>query len=90
MVVSCVTKDLPPKPHPHGLVGKKCEKGICKVEIPVCDAIEIMRFSNLGIRRVKKDDIEEALNERQELGIDPFKSMFSLLPNSLPIWIKRL
>ena len=33
VVVSCVTKDDPPKPHPHSLVGKDCQKGVCTVRL---------------------------------------------------------
>ena len=34
VVVSCVTKDFPYKPHPHSLVGKEgCKKGVCTLEI---------------------------------------------------------
>lgn len=31
--VSLVSKDSPPKPHPHSLVGKDCENGICSVRV---------------------------------------------------------
>lgn len=33
-------------------------------------------FSNLGIQCVKKKDIEAALKAREEIRVDPFKSMF--------------
>jgi len=75
VVVSCVTKDAPYRPHPHNLVGKEvCKQGVCTVEIPSGNMV--VTFSNLGIQCVKKKDIEEALRMRQELRVDPFRSMY--------------
>ncbi|XP_011698133.1 PREDICTED: embryonic polarity protein dorsal-like isoform X3 [Wasmannia auropunctata] len=75
VVVSCVTKDLPYRPHPHNLVGKEvCKQGVCTVEIPSGNMV--VTFSNLGIQCVKKKDIEEALRVRQELRVDPFRTGF--------------
>ncbi|KAH8366418.1 hypothetical protein KR084_004936 [Drosophila pseudotakahashii] len=76
VVVSCVTKDTPYRPHPHNLVGKEgCKKGVCTLEINS----ETMRavFSNLGIQCVKKKDIEAALKAREEIRVDPFKSKWN-------------
>lgn len=73
VVVSCVTKDPPHRPHPHNLVGKEaCKRGVCTLEI----ASENMTvtFANLGIQCVKKKDIEEALRVREEIRVDPFRS----------------
>lgn len=82
VVVSCVTKDAPDnkgyRPHPHNLVGKEvCKKGVCTVEVPAGNMV--VTFSNLGIQCVKKKDIEEALRMRQELRVDPFRSMYMTL-----------
>ena len=77
IVVSCVTKDQPYRPHPHNLVGKEsCNRGVCTMEI----ASENMTatFTHLGIQCVKKKDIEEALTVRQEIRVDPFDSTISL------------
>lgn len=75
VVVSCVTKDSPYRPHPHNLVGKEgCKKGICTMEIN-SDNMTVT-FSNLGIQCVKKKDIDEALRTREEIRVDPFKSMY--------------
>ncbi|EZA51108.1 Embryonic polarity protein dorsal [Ooceraea biroi] len=75
VVVSCVTKDLPYRPHPHNLVGKEvCKQGVCTVEVPVGNMV--VSFSNLGIQCVKKKDIEDALRVRQELRVDPFRTGF--------------
>ncbi|XP_077287048.1 embryonic polarity protein dorsal-like isoform X2 [Arctopsyche grandis] len=75
VVVSCVTKDEPYKPHPHNLVGKDgCKKGVCTVEIN--SESMTVSFSNLGIQCVKKKDIEDALKVREEIRVDPFKTGF--------------
>ncbi|XP_011173619.1 embryonic polarity protein dorsal [Solenopsis invicta] len=75
VVVSCVTKDAPYRPHPHNLVGKEvCKQGVCTVEVPSGNMV--VTFSNLGIQCVKKKDIEEALRVRQELRVDPFRTGF--------------
>lgn len=72
VLVSCVTKDPPYRAHPHNLVGKeRCKKGVCTVEVD-SDTMTAT-FSNLGIQCVKKKDIEQALIERENLRIDPFK-----------------
>ncbi|EFN78216.1 embryonic polarity protein dorsal [Harpegnathos saltator] len=75
VVVSCVTKDAPYRPHPHNLVGKEvCKQGVCTVEVPAGNMI--VTFSNLGIQCVKKKDIEEALKVREDLRVDPFRTGF--------------
>ncbi|XP_033156135.1 embryonic polarity protein dorsal isoform X1 [Drosophila mauritiana] len=91
VVVSCVTKDTPYRPHPHNLVGKEgCKKGVCTLEINS----ETMRavFSNLGIQCVKKKDIDAALKAREEIRVDPFKTGFShrFQPSSIDLNSVRL
>ncbi|XP_017471402.1 PREDICTED: embryonic polarity protein dorsal isoform X2 [Rhagoletis zephyria] len=91
VVVSCVTKDAPYRPHPHNLVGKEgCKKGVCTLEINS----ETMRavFSNLGIQCVKKKDIESALKAREDIRVDPFKTGFShrFQPTSIDLNAVRL
>lgn len=76
VVVSCVTKDPPYRPHPHNLVGKEgCKKGVCTVEIN--SETMSVTFSNLGIQCVKKRDIDEALRVREEIRVDPYRSEYS-------------
>ncbi|XP_046636306.1 embryonic polarity protein dorsal-like isoform X2 [Daphnia pulicaria] len=76
VVVSCVTKDFPYKPHPHSLVGKEgCKKGVCTLEINNDNMI--CTFSNLGVQCVKKKGIEEALKLREEIRVDPFHTGFA-------------
>ncbi|CAL7934589.1 unnamed protein product [Xylocopa violacea] len=75
VVVSCVTKDQPHRPHPHNLVGKEaCRQGVCTVE--VSSENMTVTFANLGIQCVKKKDIEEALRIREEIRVDPFRTGF--------------
>lgn len=64
------------RPHPHNLVGKEgCRRGVCTIEIPA--ETMTVSFSNLGIRCVKKKDIEEALRVREEIRVDPYRSKYS-------------
>ncbi|XP_053980095.1 proto-oncogene c-Rel isoform X3 [Hylaeus anthracinus] len=75
VVVSCVTKEEPYRPHPHNLVGKEaCKRGVCTVE--VSSENMTVTFANLGIQCVKKKDIEEALRIREEIRVDPFRTGF--------------
>ncbi|XP_076173741.1 dorsal isoform X1 [Ptiloglossa arizonensis] len=75
VVVSCVTKDQPHRPHPHNLVGKEaCKRGVCTVE--VSSENMTVTFANLGIQCVKKKDIEDALRIREEIRVDPFRTGF--------------
>ncbi|XP_014275490.1 putative transcription factor p65 homolog isoform X2 [Halyomorpha halys] len=76
VVVSCVTKDPPYRPHPHNLVGKEgCKRGVCTVEVG--GETMTATFANLGIQCVKKKDIEEALKVREEMRVDPFRTGFA-------------
>lgn len=73
LVVSCVTKDKPFRPHPHSLVGRdNCKNGIYTMEIN--SESMIASFQNLGIQCVKRKDIYEALRVREEIRVDPFNS----------------
>ena len=72
IVVSCVTKEEPYKPHPHNLVGKDCKKGVCTLRIRDTNTIS---FPHLGIQCAKKKDVEGNLKMRQEINVDPFQSM---------------
>ncbi|XP_053686256.1 embryonic polarity protein dorsal-like [Sabethes cyaneus] len=75
VVVSCVTKDPPYRPHPHNLVGKEgCKEGVCTVKLD-CNSMSYV-FSNLGIQCVKKKGIEESLGLRERIQVDPFHTKF--------------
>jgi c-Rel proto-oncogene protein len=79
VVVSCVTKDPPYRPHPHKLVGKGvCRQGVGTVE--VSSENMTVSFDKLGIQCAKRIDIEEALKLREEIRVDPFRSKtFSII-----------
>ncbi|XP_068034053.1 transcription factor RelB homolog, partial [Anomalospiza imberbis] len=73
-VTAClVWKDWPHRVHPHGLVGKDCAQGLCRVLLrPQSNPRH--SFSNLGIQCVKKKEIEGAIEKKLQLGIDPFNA----------------
>nr|XP_034827210.1 embryonic polarity protein dorsal isoform X1 [Maniola hyperantus] len=78
IVVSCVTREAPYKPHPHNLVGReKCDEGVCTVKTTITEDNPQVSFSNLGIQCVKRKDIANALKTRERLRVDPFKTGFN-------------
>ncbi|XP_025410633.1 embryonic polarity protein dorsal-like isoform X2 [Sipha flava] len=84
VVVSCVTKDKPYRPHPHNLVGRdNCKKGICTIEIN--NESMTASFQNLGIQCVKRKDIDDALKVREKIRVDPFRTGFSHKDNPASI-----
>ncbi|CAG9785863.1 unnamed protein product [Diatraea saccharalis] len=92
IVVSCVTKDEPYKPHPHNLVGRDCQKGVCTVKVKTegdADSCQV-QFKNLGIQCVKRRDIADALRVRQELRVNPFKNSHRSQPQSIDLNAVRL
>ncbi|XP_059221786.1 embryonic polarity protein dorsal isoform X2 [Stomoxys calcitrans] len=91
IIVSCVTADEPYRPHPHNLVGKEgCEHGVCTMRLKGAPMRAV--FSNLGIQCVKKKDIKAALEERERINIDPFKTKFAHKdqPSTIDLNIVRL
>lgn len=73
VVVSCVTKDQPFRPHPHNIVSKDdCKKGVYRKKFDRPDMTA--QLSTLGIQCVKKTEVKESLEQRQKLKIDPFLS----------------
>lgn len=70
VVVSCVTKDKPYKPHPHNIVGK--DEGF-KGGVFTKHFEKSYTFNSLGIQCVKKKEIEASLKHRHHLRVDPFK-----------------
>lgn len=81
VVVSCVTHDTsPPKAHPHNLVSPAtvgrdgCKKGVCTINInPDTMTAE---FQHLGVQCVRRKDIAEALQQRKEIRVDPYRQGF--------------
>ncbi|XP_038074909.1 putative transcription factor p65 homolog [Patiria miniata] len=71
-IVAClVTRQTPHQLHPNGLVGKLCKNGICSISTDINQRMTAS-FPNLGIQCAKKKDIQNAVQGRQELGVDPF------------------
>ncbi|XP_023942263.1 embryonic polarity protein dorsal isoform X2 [Bicyclus anynana] len=78
IVVSCVTREAPYKPHPHNLVGReKCDEGVCTVKTTITEENPQVSFSNLGIQCVKRKDIASALKTRERLRVDPFRTGYN-------------
>ncbi|XP_011496610.1 PREDICTED: embryonic polarity protein dorsal-like [Ceratosolen solmsi marchali] len=75
IIVSCVTKDLPYRPHPHKLVNGNDiqEHGICLFRIPENNKHDIS-FRHLSVQCTAKRNIIKSLAERERVQIDPFKS----------------
>ncbi|KAL4237781.1 hypothetical protein ACF0H5_002493 [Mactra antiquata] len=87
IVVSCVTKEEPYKPHPHNLVGKDCKKGVCTLRIRDTTTVS---FPHLGIQCAKKKDVEGNLKTRQDINVDPFQTGFKHKGQNIDLNVVRL
>merc|ERR1712073_56396 len=92
VVVSCVTHDSEvPKTHPHNLVSPAsvgrdgCKKGVCTMNVN--NEEMSVEFPHLGIQCVRRRDIADALKQRQEIRVDPFRQGFGHVdsPNSIDL-----
>ncbi|RXM35032.1 Transcription factor RelB [Acipenser ruthenus] len=89
VTVSLVCKDIPYRPHPHSLVGKDCEDGICVVSFsPRTNRKH--SFSNLGIQCVRRREVRAALEKRRSQGIDPFNTAQSRSIDDVEMNVVRL
>ncbi|CAD6234446.1 GSCOCT00001930001.2-RA-CDS, partial [Cotesia congregata] len=89
VIVSCVTKDEPHRPHPHEIIGKeKCNLGYYHHKTYDAE----VSFQNLGIQCVKKKAILAALEKRKRNKIDPFNTGFKhmKLPDIIDLTAVRL
>jgi len=82
VVVSCVEEKPPFRCHPHNLVGKRCESGICRIDVDHRDDMSIL-FKDLGVQCVKKRDTSTSLEARKAIGVDPFKKGFQHMQKGL-------
>merc|ERR1712073_252838 len=87
VVVSCVTHDSDvPKTHPHNLVSPAsvgrdgCKKGVCTMNVN--NEEMSVEFPHLGIQCVRRRDIADALKQRQEIRVDPFRQGFGHVDSS--------
>lgn len=87
IVVSCVTKDEPYKPHPHNLVGKDCKKGVCTLRIRDTATVT---FPHLGIQCAKRKDVEGNLKQRQDINVDPYQTGFKHKGQNIDLNVVRL
>ncbi|XP_075224156.1 embryonic polarity protein dorsal-like isoform X1 [Lycorma delicatula] len=76
IVVSCVTKDQPYRPHPHMIAGRNASsKGVCVVDVDT--RTMTAEFPYLGIQCVRRKDVEQMLQQKEENRIDPFGTGFA-------------
>ncbi|KAG7470853.1 hypothetical protein MATL_G00118210 [Megalops atlanticus] len=89
ITVSLVTKDIPHRPHPHSLVGKDCNDGICVVRLNPRVSCR-HSFSNLGIQCVRRKELDTALEKRRNQKIDPFNTGHSKSIEDIDMNVVRL
>lgn len=87
VVVSCVTKDVPHRPHPHNLVGQDCKDGVCTLRVKGPGPIV---FSNIGIQCAKRQDVMESLKIRSKIRVDPYATGCPKDINSIDLNAVRL
>ncbi|KAL5009164.1 hypothetical protein ScPMuIL_014745 [Solemya velum] len=87
VVVSCVSKDAPHRPHPHNLVGRDCKKGVCTVKVKDNN---LVTFPHLGIQCAKKNDVDLSLQQRKEINVDPYQTGFNFPNKSIDLNSVRL
>ena len=88
VLVSCVTKDEPkPRPHPHRLVGKDCQKGVCTVKLKETDVIT---FSGLGIQCATRREVPEELTVRESIRVDPYQTGYQQNVSAVDLNVVRL
>lgn len=73
--VSCVSAHEPYVAHPHAIVGKSCDNGICVIQSSGSDD-DIIRLDKVAIECCKKKDFQEALCLREQTFTDPFGTGF--------------
>nr|XP_014346558.1 PREDICTED: transcription factor RelB [Latimeria chalumnae] len=89
VTASLVCKDEPYRPHPHSLVGKDCNEGICRVTIKPSIS-KTHSFTNLGIQCVKKKEMEEAFQIRQKNKVNPFNTSISQNVENIDMNVVRI
>ncbi|XP_048836689.1 transcription factor RelB homolog isoform X2 [Brienomyrus brachyistius] len=89
VIVSLVTKDIPHRPHPHSLVGKDCNDGICVVNLNLRTHPK-HSFANLGIQCVRRKELDAALERRRKQKIDPFNTDHSKSIEDIDMNVVRL
>ena len=91
ILVSCVTKDDLPKPHPHSvLFQNSCKNGVFSMIVNLDN--DVVTFKNLSIQCVKKKQVKDALAIRKENLVDPFMTGFDHMnfPDTIDLNALRL
>jgi len=86
VVVSCVAHEgEKPRAHPHNLVSpaavgrEGCKRGVCTMNVPyIPNQNEDMtvEFQHLGIQCVRRRDVGDALKQREQIRVDPYRQGF--------------
>jgi len=86
VVVSCVAHEGDkPRAHPHNLVSpaavgrEGCKRGVCTMNVPYVPSQNedmTVEFQHLGIQCVRRKDIGEALKQREQIRVDPYRQGF--------------
>ncbi|KAJ1519398.1 hypothetical protein ONE63_004690 [Megalurothrips usitatus] len=75
VVISCVTRYAPHRPHPHSLVGAGCEDGVYRRRL-VCGDDGVLEFPGLRVIRTKRRQLADKLRLRSTYNVDPFMTGF--------------
>jgi len=89
MRVSLVTKDDPPQPHPHSLVGKGCKNGFCMTAVDESTKM-LGVFPNLGIQCVRRREIQSSIIGRLNNQVNPFNTDHLQLSSEVDLNVVRL
>merc|ERR1711971_1310458 len=86
VVVSCVAHEgEKPRAHPHNLVSpaavgrEGCKRGVCTMNVPYVPGQNedmTVEFQHLGIQCVRRRDVADALKQREQIRVDPFRQGF--------------
>ena len=86
VVVSCVAHEGEnPRAHPHNLVSpaavdrKECKRGVCTMVVPYLpnqNEDMTVEFQHLGIQCVRRRDVGDALKQREQIRVDPYRQGF--------------
>jgi len=94
VVVSCIEHKPVPnsngiyRTHPHKIVGKECQKGVCKKYVNTEDMT--CEFRNMGIQCMRRLDTEASLKERESIKVDPFGAGFGHKKGAFDLNIVKL
>ncbi|XP_070578737.1 uncharacterized protein [Ptychodera flava] len=88
LVVSTVSKEDPPCPHPYSLVGKDCHDGVCIIKVGPGQTL--VSCSGMGVRCERKKEIKEAFELKLKNPRQAFREETSRRPDDLDVNCLRL